>query len=303
MVIPIIRGMLYSAKQDMITALGGYDKLTLEQFARIYVEKSGDYGICFEYAVHQSIRNRDAALYPLISSVLEEFCGIGGGAESILFGAEKTGATRIIETANDLLTDESRVLAGRTGQPAKLKRLLKDLVKAFKSAKHRDLLPQSIRGLWKADLFVGNPAPDRWVATTLKINRRELEASPGLRIGLFPEERPGEGPRLDDGTNLIMCPLPYSGDFMQLFGATFGIVKQLVAARGEQPGRTALIYEDDQQVAKWLSERRKHPVLAILEALEPLKQPGLLREQNEADAPAEPVGTVATAPIPLTTAR
>src|SRR5205809_997001 len=93
MVIPIINGMLESAKRDMVEKLGGYEKITFEEFTRIYVEHPGDYGICFEYAVHQSLKDRDAAIHPLVSSVLEDFCGIRGGAESILFGAEKTGAT------------------------------------------------------------------------------------------------------------------------------------------------------------------------------------------------------------------
>jgi hypothetical protein len=300
MVIPIIRGMLDSANRHMVEELGGPDKITFEEFTRIYVESPGDYGICFEYAVHQSIKDRDPALHPLISEVLEDHCGIKGGAESILFGAEKTGATRILETATDLLTDDSRVLGGGTGQPAKLKRRLRTLVQALRSEKHREKLPQSIRGLWKADLFLGSAGPDRWVATTLKTRRKDLEVAPGLRIGLYPEERPGEGPKRDEATNLILCPLPYSSEFMQLFGASFQIVKQLVASHSKRPARAALVYEDDQQVAQWLSERRAFGVREILDALEPIKQPGLVEEVKD-EAGDDKIGTVAAAPIPLVT--
>lgn len=298
MVIPILRGMLYATKGNMIEALGGYEKVTLEQFARIYIEQPGDYGICFEYAVHEALQSRDRAIHPLVSEVIEDFCGIRGEAESILFGAEKTGATYIIETAKNLLTDDSRILVGKVGQPPKLRKHLIDLVKAFRNIKHRDRLPQSIRGLWKADLFVGSPEPDQWVATTLKIRRVELEPAPGLRIGLFPEERPGQGPERDEQNNLVLCPLPYSGDFMQLFGASFQIIKQIIAAKGKQPGRVALVYEDDQEVAKWLVGRSQFPVMAILEALEPLKQPGLLQEE-QVQAGDTQEGTEAAAPIPL----
>lgn len=73
MIIPIIRGMLYSTQRDIVERLGGYEKVLLEDFARIYVEQPGDYGICFEYAVHESLRNRDAAIHPLVSEVLEDF--------------------------------------------------------------------------------------------------------------------------------------------------------------------------------------------------------------------------------------
>src|SRR5207245_4552504 len=137
-----------------------------------------------------------------------------------------------------------RGLVGKPGQPVKLKRRVDSLVRAFRDQRRRESLPQSIRGLWKADLFVGSPGPDRWVATTLKTRRADLEYSPGLRIGLYPEERRGEGPRREE--NLILCPLAYSGDFMQLFGASFQIIKQLVASRGQRPLRAALVYEDDQ---------------------------------------------------------
>jgi hypothetical protein len=300
MIIPILRGMLYSAQGDIVNALGGYSKITLEQFARIYIEQPGDYGICFEYAVHQGLRDRDPSIHPLVSEVINTFCGIKGEAESILFGAEKTGATHIMETAKDTLTDDSRVLAGKKGQPAKLKRYLDDLVKAFRSVRHRDLLPQSIRGLWKADLFIGSPQPDQWVATTLKTRRTELEGAPGLRIGLFPEERPGQRPERDDDKNLVLCPLPYSGDFMQLFGASFQIIKQIIGTKGKQPNRAALVYDDDQTVAKWLVDRGSFALVSILDALEPIKQPGLI---EEAQLPVENglMETVAAAPIPMKT--
>jgi hypothetical protein len=301
MIIPIVEGMLYSTKQSMINALGGYEKITFEQFSRIYVEHPGDYGICFEYAVHQAIKSREPGIHPLLSEVLNDFCGIKGSAESILFGAERAGATRIIETAKDLLTDESRILGGKRGQPPRLKNWLEDLFQAFRNAEHRERLPESIRGAWKADLIVGSPGPDQWVATTLKTRREHLEAAPGLRIGLYPEERRGQGPEVDDDRNLVLCPLPYSGEFMQLFGASFQIVKQIIAAQGKQPSRVALVYDDDQQVAKWLADRKSHPVLAILEALEPIKQPDFLTQEEEAEDEAkEPDDdTVAAAPIPL----
>jgi hypothetical protein len=125
----------------------------------------------------------------------------------------------------------------------------------------------------------------------------DLEAAPGLRIGLFAEERPGQGPGRDAANpHLILCPLPYNGDFMQLFGASFQILKQIIAKKGQQPSRAALVYEDDQAVAKWLVDRAHFPVMEILEALEPLKQPGLIAES---DVQAGVEGTEAAAPIPL----
>lgn len=297
MLIPILTGMLLSTKQIIVEQAGGYEKITLEMFTRVYIEHPGDHGICFEYAVHEGIKNRDLKIHPIISSVLEDFCGIKGGAESILFGIEKHGPASVLETAKGALTDDSRVLVGKTGQPAKLKPHLKNLVRAHNSRIHLEKLPSSIRGLWKSDLFVGNPERDRWVGTTLKTNRRDIEKAPGLRVALFPEERPKEGPRRDD--TLVYCPLPYSGEFMQLFLATFNIVKQIVAAKGKQPSRIALIHDDDQMVAKWLVDRAHFPLQGILEALDPIKQPAFLEESTvESGATGD---IIVTSPIPLKT--
>lgn len=294
MIIPILTGMLYATKKDIIDQAGGYEKITLEMFCRIYLEHPGDYGICFEYALHKSIQDRDVSIHPRVSEVLGEFCGIKGDAESILFGAEKKGAVSIIETAKNILTDDSKILSGTQARPTFLKRHLDTISQAFRSSSHVEKLPQSIRGVWKADLFLGSSGSDYWVGTTLKTNRKDIEKAPGLRVALYPEERVKEGPRKED--NLIYCPLPYNGEFMQLFGASFQIVKQIIAANGKQPSRVALVYEDDQMVAKWLTDRAHFPLLAIIEALEPIKQPGLVVEQelsiNDGDM-------AATAPIPF----
>jgi len=294
MVRPILRATLFALQRDRIERLGGYERITLADLAREYREGAGDCGICFEYAVHEAIRNRDGQIHPLISEVLEDFCGIRAGADSILFGAEKNGALSLIETAAELLTEDSRILAGRIGQPPKLKRYLARLVRAFQSPEYRELLPASIRGLWRADLFVGSPEEDRWVATTLKINPGDLEGGPGIRIGIYPERRRGERPMRDDEKNLILCPLPYNAGFMELFYSSFFIVRQVLAADARVPKPVALPSADDQHVAAELVARRDFPLLEVLEALAPMAQPGLLESAEAGDGKPE---TKAVAPV------
>lgn len=296
MVIPILRGMLYSTKVDIVEQAGGFEKITLEMFCRVYNEHPGDYGICFEYALHHSIRGRQPSIYNKVSYVLDQFCGIGAQAESILFGAEKGGGQSIIESAKSVLTDNSKLLPGTQARPTFLKRHIDNIANAMRRSSLVQSLPASIRGVWKADLFLGNPQTDYWVATTLKTNRAHIEEAPGLRIAIYPEERPQEEPRMIG--SLIHCPLPYNIEFMQLFGATFQIVKHLIAARGKQPHPAALVYYDDQEVAKWLSDRAHFPVLAILEALEPIKQVDLLAESGEEQTQVAS-DVIAAAPIPL----
>jgi hypothetical protein len=119
MVRPILTATLHSLKRARLERLGGADKVTLEDLAREYREGSGDSGICFEYAVHDGLLNKSEYVYPRVSEVLERFCGIKDGAESILFGLEKGETLKLIETGAEKLTDESRILVGRTGQPPK----------------------------------------------------------------------------------------------------------------------------------------------------------------------------------------
>jgi hypothetical protein len=279
----ILRAMLYATKREMIAALGGPEKITLEQLARIYQEGSGDFGICFEYAIHDAVRARHASIYPKIADVLSRFCKIKGDPESILFGIEKNGSLNVVETARNSLTTEARVLAGKVGKPPYLKQRIAVLERAFRSVKHRAQLPQSISGLWQADLFLGSPSSEQWVGTTLKVNKEDLKAAPGLRVGIFPS-RTKDAPTKDDTKNLIVCPLPYRSDFMVLFGASFQIAKQLMHSKGEMPKAPALVYEDDSVVAEWLSTRRGYPVMQILEALYPLMQPGLVKSERAEEA-------------------
>lgn len=296
MVASILRAMLYATNTAMVEALGGPGRITLGQLSRIYQEGTGDYGICFEYALHDSIHARHESIYPVIEDVLHTFCKIKGAPESILFGLEKNGRLNVVETANNSLTPDARVLVGKPGKPPFLKHRIGVLARAFRYVKHRDRLPQSISGLWQADLFIGSPSAEQWIGTTLKVNREDLKPAPGLRLGVFPSKTK-ENPKKDTNKNLIYCPLPYRGDFMVLFSASFQIAKQLMYSKGEMPKPPALIYEDDLVVAEWLSARRGFPVMDILEALHPLMQPGLLKTEQAADSIAESIQ--AFAPMPF----
>jgi hypothetical protein len=299
MVRPILTATLHSLAGDRIAKLGGRDKVTLEDLAREFIEGSGDCGICFEYAVHDGLVKKSAHVHPRVSEVLEEFCGINGGAESILFGLEKGEALKLVAGAR--LTDDSRILVGGKGQPPKLKKHMAALEKAFHDVGHRELLPQSIRGLWKADLIVGSTTSDQWVATTLKINQTDLEADAGIRIGIYPDRTGGtEGPRWNEDKNLILCPLSYDGAFMELFYQSFFIVKAVLKTRkADMPAPWQLPASDDRFVAQELVKRRTYTVMQIVEAFETFAQPELLEESFAGDV-ATPT-TAAVAPVAATT--
>lgn len=280
---PILEGTLYALKSDLVAEFGGHANVKLSMLARLYRAGDGDCGICFEWAVHDAMRRGEAAVVERVQDALHRFCRVPGSTPaSILFGAEKTGALRLIDTATQVLTDESRLLTGTQTQPPKLRRYLNQLAAALRRPEARSGLPYSISGLWKADLFLGNTDSDRWVGTSVKINRNHLEGARGIRIGIIPAQQ-GRTDRIhkDDQRNLIVCPLPYDGSFMEIFYQAWQIVQQFIAADAEVPKEVALPRAADRQVARFLAQRRDFPVVDVIGALIPLSQPGLLEGQRK----------------------
>lgn len=280
---PIITGLAYSLKQDIVNQVGGYDKMSLELFTRLYEPGDGDCGICFEYAVHEAIVNKNPDVLERIDSALTKYCKIKGESpSSILFGAEKSGHLHFIESVKEHLTDNSQLLTGDRGKPIKLKKHIDGVVSAFKRQQDREKLPNSINGLWKADLFVGNTLMDNWVGTTVKINPSQLESAKGLRLGIVPC-RQGKNDKIikHETKNLIICPVPYDRSFMEIFLEGWNIVKQFILARGEMPKEINLPLSLDRLVCKELVSRRKFPVMEVVDVLKDMGQPHLMTVENK----------------------
>ncbi|NNM65421.1 MAG: hypothetical protein HKL99_12545 [Burkholderiales bacterium] len=275
---PILRGLLYSLKQQVVDTAGGYEKVPLFMLPRLRREGDGDIGICFEYAVHESLRNRQPGITERIYDALTIHCRVPGTEiDSILFAAEKNGSLQLLNTANGALTDDSRILTGARAQPPLLKQYLKDLARAFRSSTHREQLPATIKGLWKADLFIGCRDSDRWVGTSVKINPHLLEGAPGLRLAIVPSlQGRNDAIKYDENRNLVVCPIPYDASFMEVFYVTWGIVMQFLAADAYMPKDSHLPRPFERQVANELVKRRDFAVVDVIDALLPISQPHLL---------------------------
>lgn len=275
---PILYGLAMTLKQDIVKQVGGYDKISLELFTRLYEPGDGDCGICFEYAVHDAIINKNQDVLERIDSALSKFCKIKGDTpSSILFGAEKSGQLQFIDSVMEHLTDDSILLPGTKGQPIKLKRHINGVVSAFRKPQDREKLPSSINGLWKADLFVGNTNIDKWVGTTVKINPKQLESARGLRLGIVPC-RQGKNDKIykHETKNLIVCPVPYDQSFMEIFYEGWIIIKKFILARGNMPKEIDLPSGLDRLVCKELVARKNFPILDVLEVLKNMGQPHLM---------------------------
>jgi hypothetical protein len=278
---PILAGLLNALKKEVADEAGGYDHLKLLMLARLRRPGDGDVGICFEYAVHDALTRNDPVVLPRVNDALN-LCNVPGASiTSILFGAEKSGALNLIDTAKGLLTPDSVLLYGTKGRPVKLKHHIDSVASAFRKPAARLTLPTSISGLWKADLFTGRRDTDRWIGTTLKINRDQLEGAKGLRVGIVPAQH-GESDAItrDDKRNLVICPLPYDGSFMQVFYQAWEVVVQFLAFDANVPKEAALPRPPSRQVARFLEDRRGFSVVEVIEALAPLAQPHLLRTQE-----------------------
>ncbi len=206
----------------------------------------------------------------------------GKNLQSLLFAVEKSGKLDLVDSVREALTEDSRLLYGTRGRPVLLKRHIDQVASAFHRPSARRALPQSISGLWKADLFLGNADAEGWVGTSVKVNVADLRAEKGLRVGIVPT-RQGRRDRVvkDEQRNLIVCPLPYDGSYMELFFAGWRIVQQFVAADARLPREDALPLPHERQVARELEMRRDATLVRAVEVLEVQAQPGLIRTSEQ----------------------
>ena len=232
-----LEAMLHTVAAERADWAQGAERMTLEQLAYFRNDRhEGEYGICWEYAIHDAIVKKDPLIHNLVSEVLEGECKIKmkDGAQSILFGPEKGHKVPILKSREDVLNEDSRVLVGKAGKPPQLKKHLADLRKAASSIPAREKLPKSIEGLWKADLFLGDPAPNQWVGVTAKTNPGEFEAANGLRLGVYPMLlHTGEKQvvRKDDEKNLILVALPYKDSFSEQFYLAMSFVRRFLSQK------------------------------------------------------------------------
>lgn len=303
---PIINGVLQSIGAEYLQAYDDRASIPLNMLGRLRKQGDGDCGVAFEYAVHDAVLNQEATVTDRVATALR-YCKIQGDPSSILFAIEKHGSKQLISTELSLITENSRVLSGKQGQPVKLRNHLNTLAAAFRRPTTRLNLPQSIRGLWKADLFLGSTTPDQWVGTTVKINPQQLEAAAGLRVAIVPTQSgKSDAIKRDTHRNLIICPVPHDASFMQIFYEGWRIVQALCATDFKMPKEVDIPNPGHREVARIYVERREFAVGEVLEATKRFGQPHLLETKTDLVAGAsfasdvQPSTGTVVSPYPLT---
>lgn len=279
---PVIAGVLRSVSAEVASAFGERDRLPLKMLGRLRKEADGDFGIAFEYAVHDAVVSRDPIVVERVVDALYK-CGIGrGNPASILFAIEKSGAQELISTEPSLVTDNSPVLLGEGGRPVSLRDSLSAIGAAFRLPGALLNLAQSIRGLWKTELFLGSSDLDKWVGASVKIDGPQLAAAKEPRIVIVPSD-PGQSDAitLDEQKNLIICPVPQDRSFMTIFHEGWKLVQTLCARNFEMPSNADIPNPLHREVARIFVERREFPIVDVVEAIRKFAQPELFTTTTE----------------------
>jgi hypothetical protein len=120
------------------------------------------------------------------------------------------------------------------------------------------------------------------VGTTVKINPSHLEAARGLRVAIVPSQAGhSDGIRLDEQRNLVVCPLPHDGSFMQVFYEGWRIVQALCESDFRMPREVDIPNPAHREVARIFVERREFPIPDVIDAIRKFAQPELLTSSTE----------------------
>ena len=266
---PILHGILGHTDQVRLARFGGFHAATLDDLIMAHREGFGDYGVSFEYGIHHAIEsNKHPGIVERVSDVLYNHCNIDGRVPiSILFGLEKSKALNILGKAKKVLNDDSTLLTGKKGRSVNILRHLDELDRGYHGRKGGAVIPPSIGGIGKADLFLGMADSNKWVAATVKSNAKKIRGGVGLRVGFVPADSEGiRSDKIHKDKGLIICPLPYDGDFMDQFDDTWRMVETLF--RGNGKFTRASIPASHHHLARWLLKLRDVPVSGIIHSLE-----------------------------------
>ena len=143
-------------------------------------------------------------------------------------------------------------------------------------------LAQSIRGLWKTELFLGSADHDQWVGAGIHVSPPPLRAAKAPRIAIVPNMTGhSDAIRLDEQKNTVICPLPHDGSFIQIFHEGWQIAQSLCASDFAMPSPYDIPSPVHREVARIFAERREFPIMEVIQATRKFAQPGLLTSSTE----------------------
>ena len=256
MVAPVIEATLYSLRRDRVERLGGYDHVDLEDLQPSRWRRA----TAMPESASSTPSTRRSRTRTRSSTRLQRS---PGGVlryrrrirRRSCSGRRRTARSRSSSRFRSALTEDSRVLCRQpwtTGEAQRVYPADRSGVPAERGAKQA---ARSISGLWKADLFLGNPDSEKWVGTTVKSNANGLVGAQGLRIGIYPKVNAKDAPRKDDDLRLIRLPLHTTESSWSCSGSRSSSVGAFFRARGKVPPPISLPDAEDRFVTGELAQR------------------------------------------------
>lgn len=267
--------------------------VTLRQLAKLarLDRDKGMRGDGFEWAVHEAVLGQEPSVIEPVADAMgrasKKFLSMDMPT-SLLFGYERAKylgfLDAIVENADAqavLIPDGSR------GRPYIFDGPWMRLAAKGKDAE--PMLGDRITRVWKTDLFLSDESRHRHVAATIKSNHLQLEAGPGLRLGIVPEAKDlRAGVRYRNGLWLIVLPDP--NGFMGLFNDAYESVAEAVFKLGKHT-RGSYFYNPTpmgQRITDQLIKYGNVKVVEIEHALNDAAQQDLVDVENKlisVDAP------------------
>lgn len=172
---------------DMNTDKADVTLRQLAKHARLQRDK-GMRGDGFEWAIHEAIQGQESTVIDPILYAMKKASPRGfKGTEvpqSLLFGYERAKYLGFLDAVVNDAADQAVILPDTQGRPPTFGNWVPV---AAQGERAEARLGARLRKVWKTDLFLSDEGRHRHVAATIKSNAKQLEAGPGLRIGIVPE--------------------------------------------------------------------------------------------------------------------
>lgn len=233
----IVRALLDQLGPDDLTDLNtDRADVTLRQLAKLtrIDRDKGMLGDGFEWAVHEAIVGGEPLVVEHVLQAMakaSKTLNTGDPPTSLMFGHERAQYLGFLDAVVENAGDAAVLLPDGSGRPF----LFGPWVNVAALGYVADvILPARIQKVWKTDLFLGTQDDWHYAAATVKSNWQQLEAGPGLRIGIVPEAADLKAGYKRLG-NLHLAVLPDPNGFMGVFKDGYEAVGRAICTLGKQP--------------------------------------------------------------------
>lgn len=227
------------SQQDLTNFNTDKQDVTLNQLAvaaRLTRDK-GMRGDGFEWAIHEAIQGAEPTVVEPILEAMKKASPRGfkttSTPRSLLFGYERAKYLGFLDAIVQDAADQAVILPDTRGRPPTFGAWVPVAAKGYLAEQQ---LGARLKKVWKTDLFLSDETRHRHIAATIKSNAEQLEAGPGLRIGIVPEAhgipRGVSFQKSKTGDGLWVVTMADPDGFMGLYNDAYAAVAEAIATLG-----------------------------------------------------------------------